>query len=375
MGIGEQFAGLDMKNLIGGPLTAAADASVQLAQSTANFINQVGFDAENKVRKVNFNFEQKKPDVDGSINSSEMKVEVPMLAIVPIPNLQIDEVNILFDMEVKQCEKSENSLDVGATLTGSARFGPVNVSISGSVSVHNANTRSSDNSAKYHVDLRATNHGIPEGLARVLDMMAASVSPTLVSSRAVDEAGNELDGPRKSKNLQLRALREKKFQLERSVQASTDVFDSKLKALISKSESIQNAERLEWMKPGNSSTDEGEMTPEQKKAELEKEQKAESELEKINNNWSDFKTNIKSIILSTSQNSKIGENGIAENVGKLSEKTTLYISEPFKADKDFVINELETLFANAVSACNDMNAAIKAQEENNVTYNKLMLSN
>lgn len=101
-----------------------------------------------------------------------MKVDVPMLALVPTPNLQVDEVNILFDMEVKQSEKSEKSLDLGASITGTMNLGIIKVSVSGSVSAHSSNTRSSDNSAKYHVDVRATNHGTPEGLARVLDMMA-----------------------------------------------------------------------------------------------------------------------------------------------------------------------------------------------------------
>ena len=43
MAIGDQFSGLDMKNLIGAPHGAAADANVQLAHSTADFINTVGF--------------------------------------------------------------------------------------------------------------------------------------------------------------------------------------------------------------------------------------------------------------------------------------------------------------------------------------------
>ncbi|MCH5255250.1 MAG: DUF2589 domain-containing protein, partial [Lachnospiraceae bacterium] len=45
MAIAEQFAGLNMDQLIGGPLSAAADASTQLANSTADFINRVGFDS------------------------------------------------------------------------------------------------------------------------------------------------------------------------------------------------------------------------------------------------------------------------------------------------------------------------------------------
>lgn len=73
-------------------------------------------------------------------NLDEMKVDVPMLAIVPIPNLQVDEVNILFDMEVKQSEKSEKSLDLGASITGTMNLGIIKVSVSGSVSAHSSNT-------------------------------------------------------------------------------------------------------------------------------------------------------------------------------------------------------------------------------------------
>lgn len=208
MAITEQFAGLDMEQLIGGPLSAAADASRLLADSTASFINQVGFDSSGKVRTVSFGYHKQSVNEDGTTNLDEMKVDIPMLAIVPIPNLQVDEVNILFDMEVKQSEKSESALDVGASLSGSLNLGIVKVSISGSVSVHQNNTRSSDNSAKYHVDVRATNHGIPEGLARVLDMMAANVAPSLVSSTIRDANGQSLPEASKARAERIKKLRQ-----------------------------------------------------------------------------------------------------------------------------------------------------------------------
>ena len=43
-GLAEQFSGLPMEELIGGPLLAACDAQVQLARATADFINAVGFE-------------------------------------------------------------------------------------------------------------------------------------------------------------------------------------------------------------------------------------------------------------------------------------------------------------------------------------------
>lgn len=241
MSVAEQFAGLDMKSLIGGPLTAAADASILLARSTADFINDVGFDANGKVRTAAFGYERRSANDDGTSNLEEMKVAVPMLAIVPIPNLQIDEVNVLFDMEVKQSEKSEKSTDLGASLSGSAKFGPVKVSITGSVSSHSSNTRSSDNSAKYHVDVRATNHGTPEGLSRVLDMMAACISPTLVSSELKDGNGQNLTDAARAKAENMKRLRSEIITLETQCNAARNGLESHIQRIRSAAESQQNA--------------------------------------------------------------------------------------------------------------------------------------
>lgn len=222
MAIAEQFAGLQMDQLIGGPLSAAADASTLLANSTADFINRVGFDAEGKVRNVAFGYQKRTPNEDGTSTLDEMKISVPMLAIVPIPNLQIDEVNILFDMEVKQSERQESSTDLSASLSASAKIGVVKVNVTGSVSSHQSNTRSSDNSAKYHVDVRATNHGVPEGLARVLDMMAANVAPELLSSDLKDGNGQDLAGQAKAKAERLKTLRAEISQIENRLTAAQD---------------------------------------------------------------------------------------------------------------------------------------------------------
>ncbi len=220
--IADQFKGLDMGSLIGGPLTAAADASIMLADSTADFINHVGFDNNGKVRTVAFSYQKRSANEDGTSNLDEMKMDIPMLAIVPIPNLQLDEVNVLFDMEVKQSESSQKSLDVGAGLNGQLRLGPIKVSISGSVSVHQENTRKSDNSAKYHVDVRATNHGTPEGLARVLDMMAANVAPALVGSTIKDANGNNLSEKARLKAERRKCLKNELDEMQRCLIAANE---------------------------------------------------------------------------------------------------------------------------------------------------------
>jgi len=248
MSISEQFTGLPMKDLIGSPLAAAADASINLANSTADFINRVGFDKDGNVRNVAFKYEKISKNEDGTLNLDAMKVDVPMLAIVPIPNLQVDEVNVLFDMEVKQSEKTESTLDLSASAKAKLDLGLFSVSVSGSVSVHQNNTRSSDNSAKYHVDVRAANHGTPEGLARVLDMMAANVAPSLIGSSLKDENGQDLVGDAKAKAENRKKLLNEKKALDRRVNAAQNLLDTALLALKRNMDDQMSQYRLDLIK-------------------------------------------------------------------------------------------------------------------------------
>lgn len=288
MAIAEQFAGLQMDQLIGAPLSAAADASTQLANSTADFINRVGFDDQGNVRNAAFGYQKYTPNEDGTSSLDEMKISVPILAIVPIPNLQIDEVNILFDMEVKQSERQESSKDLSASLTGSAKIGPVKVSVTGSVSSHSSNTRSSDNSAKYHVDVRATNHGTPEGLARVLDMMAANVAPALVGSSIKDGNGQELPEQARAKAERLKELRAEIGQIEDRLSAAQEGLAGSLTQLKKVAGTQLNVYRefatryMNSIDPEKSSSEEDKATAE---ATLEK---CSGYMDEVNQAWGNF---------------------------------------------------------------------------------------
>lgn len=171
-----------MEQLISAPLAAAAEASIRLANETSQFIKTVGIDDQGHVRNAEFHYVKHSIDESGKSTPREMQVDVPLLAIVPIPNLQIDEVNILFDMEVKQSESKDSRTDLSAKGKGSLGFGPAKISIIGTVSTYQSNARKSDNSAKYHVGIRATDHGIPESLARVIDIMSESLTARIAAN-------------------------------------------------------------------------------------------------------------------------------------------------------------------------------------------------
>ncbi|WP_431266242.1 DUF2589 domain-containing protein [Roseateles chitinivorans] len=192
--IADQYKGLPMGELIGSPLTAACDAQIRLAKATADFIQTVGFDLDasgnpGATRQVNFNFKRPTANTntpDGKFYEEQVELSVPLLAIVKVPNLSITKVDIVFDMEVKSSFASKEATSAQGSMTANASvgFGPfkASVTVSGSVSSHKENTRTSDNSAKYHVEVHAVDDGMPEGLARVMDILQSAVAPRKVGT-------------------------------------------------------------------------------------------------------------------------------------------------------------------------------------------------
>lgn len=210
--MGDQFKGLPMGDLIGGPLMAACDAQVRLANATAAFIQQVGFRPRDAtaaqalsdptkpfdqslldVRTVAFKFNRPSQKVsaanDGDTNpvipTETVELEVPLLAIVKIPALAINTVDISFDMEVKNSERTSETEDKKGSFSADASVGwgpfSLKVHVEGSVATHKENTRQTDQSAKYHVQVLAEDKGMPEGLARVLDMMNTAIAPKTIT--------------------------------------------------------------------------------------------------------------------------------------------------------------------------------------------------
>lgn len=185
--VGDQFKGLDMHSLIAEPLMVACEAQSMLAASTTKFIQDAGLekakDGKSEIKTTAFSFQRGLLGENGeNIGTQTVNMEVPLLAIVKIPTLAIDDINVTFDMDVTSVECSEKSSDQGGTRAENARigFGPFSakVNIKGSVASHEKNTRSTDNAKKYQVSVEAKDAGIPEGLERMLEILANASSTT-----------------------------------------------------------------------------------------------------------------------------------------------------------------------------------------------------
>jgi hypothetical protein len=186
--IASQFSGLPMSSLIGGPLQAACDAQVQLAKAEANFINDVGLIDDGKgnlsTRTVDFTATRPAQQPDGTIIEETISIKAPVLAIVPIPALLVDEVDIKFNMEVKSSTEDKSTTDTKGSFSAKAGWGPFSVKISGSASSHRESTRKTDNSAKYEVHVHASQQDAPEGMMRILDHLITACEPRQIDAPA-----------------------------------------------------------------------------------------------------------------------------------------------------------------------------------------------
>ena len=190
MSIASQFSALPMEDLIGGPLQAAATAQGKLASITSDFITSVGLEdtggGKLAARTVDFKYQKpvkssktdaKTGAVTDTWSKQDMNLQVPLLSIVKSPNLQVKEVDITFDMEVKASTASQTTSAQDAKVSASWKGWGAKVSFQGSVSNKQESQRSSDTSAKYEVKVLAKDDGAPEGLMKVLDILGEAIQP------------------------------------------------------------------------------------------------------------------------------------------------------------------------------------------------------
>lgn len=174
MSMGDEFKGLPIEDLIGAPLIAAANAQGKLAAVTAEFIKTVGVDSENNVNTVDFKYKTKGADGKDEQNV----VQVPLLSIVNIPGLCLKKAEVAFTMEIKQQTADTSSTDASATINASygGAWSPFKAKMTGTVATKSEHTRSTDKTAKYDIRIEARDDGMPEGLAKVLDILNANMA-------------------------------------------------------------------------------------------------------------------------------------------------------------------------------------------------------
>jgi hypothetical protein len=201
----EELSQIPFSHLIGSPLKAAIESQALAAQSTIEFIQKVGFkapatnpfappdmlmtnpaaDAEaGDIRNVTFKYDKK--DQNGVDRS--FSLTVPLLTIVPIPYIRIDEVNIEFSCKLTdQVERSTNTqfkLDTSVSGSYGAFWSPIKAEVRVSATYNNTSSDTAKQTREYNmrVNVRAVQDDIPAGLGRILSILEDSIKEKPVTA-------------------------------------------------------------------------------------------------------------------------------------------------------------------------------------------------
>lgn len=170
-------------SIIGGPLKACIEAQAMAAQTSWQFIQEVGLNTnpdtgQKEAVNVSFQFVQ---------NGRVVQLNVPLLTIVPIPYIAIHDIDINFKANISASsssvseQSSSSALDVGAEASIGAKWGPFHMDAKMNASYSSKKDSKATQESKYSVEytmdvaVKAGQDSMPAGLAKVLELLGSAL--------------------------------------------------------------------------------------------------------------------------------------------------------------------------------------------------------
>lgn len=126
---------IDFGSLVGAQLSALIEAEAEGAEVSSEYIENVGFEKDEKTGTLRLRmvtFQMNRRDVDGKVRTHT--IQVPVLTLVPIPLLTIEEAEMEFDMHIEEIiteeTKSEGDRTANRRAAAVARPSPARPSAS-----------------------------------------------------------------------------------------------------------------------------------------------------------------------------------------------------------------------------------------------------
>lgn len=206
----QELSSIDFESMLGGPLVAVVNAQAQAAMSSVNFIKDVGFkpaeseefeaQATSEPIYVTFTYPKEvtpyRPRVDevrddeGNVTTAaqeeqaavwrQMELTVPILTMLPIPFIRIEETTIDFNAKINSIEsrQHERSFKVGGSLEVKQGWltGGVKLKVSSS---YQSNTRTGTETKRTYsmaVHIKAVQDEMPAGMERLLGILENAIA-------------------------------------------------------------------------------------------------------------------------------------------------------------------------------------------------------
>lgn len=178
---------IPFETIIGAPLDACIKAQALAAQTSANFIKEVGLqdtngDGMQEAINVSFTFIQ---------NGRMARLNIPLLTIVPIPYIAIQNIDIAFKASINasssSCDETSSNSEYSTEASGgTSRLGwglfGLKLDMKAAVSSKRDSraTQDSKYSVEYNMDIgiHAGQDSMPAGLAKVLEIMNNCITLT-----------------------------------------------------------------------------------------------------------------------------------------------------------------------------------------------------
>lgn len=184
--ITDQFAGLPLGQLIAQPIIEVARGQQELCNVYLDFLFKLAFKdgkSGGDTRIITFNLNRQIIGPTGESTTQPIKIEAPLLSLVPVPAFVMDEATVKFSMEVKEQTSSKDTSEQSATAEfGFSRWG-FSSKISGKVAASQEKTRQTDNSARYEIYARAAQQVPAEGMAKLTSIFASVIEPIEASGK------------------------------------------------------------------------------------------------------------------------------------------------------------------------------------------------
>jgi len=201
---GQELSSIDFESMIGGPLVAVINAQAQAAIATTNFIKEVGFkkkvvaegseltpETQETEEPIYVSFKYPKEtipytpavlDEAGNVITTAIEakyetqvLEVPILTMLPIPFIRIDEVTIDFNAKINSTTycQTDTSLKIDAKTSARAGFFWASARLKVSTSYQRTTTQGKTVNRDYslQIHVQAVQDEIPPGMDRLLSIL------------------------------------------------------------------------------------------------------------------------------------------------------------------------------------------------------------
>lgn len=157
---------LDFAAYISGPMQAAVEAQNTASFAQVDFIKTIGFNG-NDVRIVTFSYASTNSDGDNTTKT----LKVPLLTMVNVPSLRIDDMSIDFNAKLNSLETKDVKQSINVSAETGLNLKRFNFKISAAYKRDSTTTSRVERTYSMNVHVHVVNDELPAGLDRILSIL------------------------------------------------------------------------------------------------------------------------------------------------------------------------------------------------------------